>query len=148
TARADSDQELTRDFFRGARTGRAGRAAWALIDGEERPGENDGEEGSMKFVQGEGVWQLIDETAPRGARGLATLRSGGRWLTRREFCQFYLQAADRIPEHLPIRHGGADYTVTPLGAPGEKLALVIRGDGYSSTVATQFDVPGTGANGR
>jgi hypothetical protein len=58
-----------------------------------------------------------------------------------EFCKRMLRDPDKIPEHFPIRHKGADYTVTPLGAPGEKLALAIRGNGHSSTVATQFAMP-------
>lgn len=98
----------------------------------------------MQFVQRDGVWLLIDETAPADACVIATLRSEVEVLALREFCQCFLQAPDGVPEHFSIRHRGADYTVTPLGAPGEKLALVIRGDGYSSTVATEFAMPDPG----
>ncbi len=96
----------------------------------------------MKFVQREGDWQLIDENAPADACVIATLRSEVEVVALGEFCKFYLQSPDRVPEHFTVRHKGAEYTVTPLGAPGEKLALVIRGEGYSSTVATQFAMSG------
>jgi hypothetical protein len=100
-----------------------------------------GEEGwPVQFVRRKDVWLLIDENAPEQACVIATLRDEIELLALREFCQFYLQG--RVPEHFPIRHGSADYTVTPLGAPGEKLALVIRGDGYSSSVATEFRMAG------
>lgn len=96
----------------------------------------------MKFVQGDSVWQLIDEAAPAGANVIATLRSEVEVLALGEFCQFYLRGS--VPEHFPVRHNGNDYTVTPLGAPGEKLALVIRGDALSSTVATEFRMADSG----
>jgi hypothetical protein len=95
----------------------------------------------MKFVRGQGVWHLIDENAPKEACVIATLRNEVEVLALREFCQLTLQAPDHIPEHFPIRYQGVDYVVTPLGAPGEKLALIISGDGFSSTVATQFMMP-------
>ncbi len=98
----------------------------------------------MKFVHQNGVWLLIDELAPREACVIATLRNEVEVLALREFCQLTLQAPDHIPEHFLIRHKGADYTVTPLGAPGEKLALIITGNGYSSTVETEFAMPGRG----
>jgi hypothetical protein len=98
----------------------------------------------VQFVQRKDVWLLIDETAPEDACVIATLRDEVELLALREFCLFYLRG--RVPEHFPIRHGVADYTVTPLGAPGEKLSLIICGEGYASTVATEFAMPG-GAKG-
>src|SRR5687767_7686341 len=94
----------------------------------------------MKFVRGNGVWQLVDEHAPASACVIATLRNEVEVLALSYFCQLYLQAAERVPEHFSVRHQGADYTVTPLGSPGEKLALVIRGEGFSSTVTTEFEL--------
>jgi len=61
-----------------------------------------------------------------------------------ELCKLTLSDPDRIPEHFPVSHKGSVYTVTPLGPPGEKLSLVIRGGEYSSTVATEFRMPHTG----
>ena len=92
----------------------------------------------MKFVQRDGGWLLIDEKAPQEACVIATLRSEIEVLALREFCSLTLRAADRIPEHFAIRYREADYTVTPLGAPGEKLSLIIRGKEYTSTVETEF----------
>src|SRR4051812_18936959 len=98
----------------------------------------------MKFVGKQGIWHLIDETAPEAACVIATLRNEVEVVALREFCRYSLQTPDRIPEHFLIRHRGADYTVTPLGAPGEKLTLIIRANGFSSTVATEFRMPGQG----
>jgi hypothetical protein len=97
---------------------------------------------AMKFEQRGNDWLLIDENAPEGADVIAVLRSEVELVALSRFCQLYLQAPDRVPEHFTVSHKGADFTVTPLGAPGEKLALVIRGDGFSSTIPTEFAVTG------
>ncbi len=95
----------------------------------------------MQFVQQDGVWLLVDGPDPNHRRVIATLRDEIEVLALSEFCKLTLSAPDRIPEHFPVIHKGTAYTVTPLGSPGEKLALVIRGDGHSSTVATEFAMP-------
>jgi hypothetical protein len=96
----------------------------------------------MRFVQGEGVWHLVDEHAPADACIIATLRSEVEVLALSEFCRRYLHRADEVPEHFPVTYRGVTYLVTPLGAPGEKLELAIRGGGHSSTVKTEFAMPG------
>lgn len=97
----------------------------------------------MQFVQRDGVWFLVDGTD----RAIATLRNEIEVLALAEFCKITLMEPGRIPEHFPISHKGAGYTVTPLGAPGEKLSLVISGEKYSSTVKTEFAMPIDGDRG-
>jgi hypothetical protein len=125
----------------------ADRAARTFIDGEWPWPENEGvarRRAAMKLVQRDSVWLLIDETAPEEACVIATLQGEVEVLALREFCRLYLRGDDRIPEHFAIKYRGADYRVTPLGAVGEKLSLVICGNGYASTVATEFAMPDKG----
>lgn len=98
----------------------------------------------MKFVQEQGVWHLIDETTPERAFVIATLRNELEVLALREFCQLTLRDHEHTPEHFQIRYKETEYTVTPLGSPGEKLALSIVGNGFSSLVSTEFMMPGKG----
>lgn len=95
----------------------------------------------MRFVQRGSDWLLIDENAPVDACVIAVLRSKVEVVALNEFCKLTLTNPEHIPEHYPIRFEGADYTVTPLGAPGEKLTLVISGNGRSSAVVTEFAMP-------
>jgi hypothetical protein len=90
----------------------------------------------MRFVQQEGVWLLVG--GPDDNRVIATLRNETEVLALAEFCKLTLTVLGRVPEHFSISHNGIIYTVTPLGAPGEKLSLVIAGASYSATVQTEF----------
>jgi hypothetical protein len=93
---------------------------------------------AMRFVQREGVWDLVEDGDPAGVRVIATLKNEVEVLALHEFSQRFLVSPRRVPEHFQISHKGTDYTVTPLGAAGEKLALVVAGSGFSSTIATAF----------
>ena len=95
----------------------------------------------MQFVQENGVWLLVTNAETGKRRIIAELRSEIEVVALSEFCRLTLSAHDRIPEHFSVTYEGVDYTVTPLGAPGEKLDLVIRGRDHSSTVATEFVLP-------
>jgi hypothetical protein len=92
----------------------------------------------MRLVQRGDVWLLIDEAAPESACVIAVMRDEVEVLALHEFCRAYLQRPGGVPERFTVRCGDAEYTVTPLGTPGEKLSLVIRGEGYSSTLGTEF----------
>jgi hypothetical protein len=97
----------------------------------------------MRLVQENDRWLLIDETSP-GGRVIATLRDRVEVVAFAEYAKLTLSAPRKIPEHFRIRHDGAEYTVTPIGSPGERLSLVISGARYSATVATEFRMPRAG----
>jgi hypothetical protein len=92
----------------------------------------------MKFVQRSGVWHLIDENSPDQSGVLATLKNDAEILALKKFCEYYSEAGARgVPEHLAFEHQGIQYTVTPVGALGEKLRLILIGsDGTSGSIET------------
>jgi hypothetical protein len=87
----------------------------------------------------EGGWQLVGETAPGNTVLLATLKSKVEIQALRQFCEYFLQDPHQIPEHFLVESGGKRYTVTPLGGAGEKLTLLVAGEGgEAARVATEF----------
>jgi hypothetical protein len=90
----------------------------------------------MKFIEANGEWHLVAHTGLI----IASLKSEVEVLALRAFCERYFTAPARLPEHFWVERHGERYCVTPLGGPGEKLAIVVSGPGVSRTIATAFEL--------
>ena len=95
----------------------------------------------MRFEKEGDLWLLVSGE-PRQV--IATIRSEVEVVALAEFCKLILSDPSKVPEHFLIRHNGTEYVVTPLGAPGEKLSLVVSGGENSSSIVTEFVVPESG----
>jgi hypothetical protein len=97
----------------------------------------------MRFIQGrEGVWLLIDETAPSHECLVATVTGPVEVLALRGLCEVRL--ATRGPlQPFDVTFEGQSYRVTPFADRGGRLSLRIDGeDGSVSRVETKFQHPG------
>jgi hypothetical protein len=95
----------------------------------------------MRFVQqSEGVWLLIDESAPSRTCLIATVKGPVELLALKGLCESRL-AGDRL-RPFDISFGGHSYCVTPYDDRGARLSLRIDGvDGSLSRVETEFSYP-------
>jgi hypothetical protein len=96
----------------------------------------------MQFIQeSEGVWLLIDETAPSDACLIATVRGPVEVLALKGLCEARLAAAGP-PQPFVITLEGRGYRVTPYADREGRLSLRIDGkDGSLSRVETEFRYP-------
>jgi hypothetical protein len=101
------------------------------------------EETAMRFVQeSEGVWLLIDETAPSHACLIATVRGPVEALALKGLCEARL-ANRELLQPFDVTFEGQSYRVTPFDDRGGRLSLRIEGeDGSLSRVETEFQHPG------
>ena len=96
----------------------------------------------MQFIQRDGAWVLIDETAPPNANVIATVNGPVEVLALRGLCEARVGATGPI---LPfgVTFGGRSYRVTPFADRGGRLSLRLDGDdGSISRVETEFSWPG------
>jgi hypothetical protein len=93
----------------------------------------------MRFIQErEGVWLLIDETAPSQACLIATVRGPVEALALKGLCEARLTTRGRL-QPFDITFEGQSYRVTPFADRGGRLSLRIDGeDGSLSRVETEF----------
>jgi hypothetical protein len=93
----------------------------------------------MRFVEHEGCWRLVDDSAPGQSRVLATLRSEVEVLAMAAFCEHYLADPNNLPSRFEVRHGARTHVVFFLGGRGGRLTLHVEGeDGTVTDVATEF----------
>ena len=90
----------------------------------------------MRFVPEAGVWHLVEDDHA-GVLVLATLRTEIELLALKTFCTHFAADPLKVPEHFTVGQSGRQYRVTPLGADGEPLRIVIRADdGQVTTIET------------
>jgi hypothetical protein len=92
----------------------------------------------MRFIRGEGFWQLVTGDAPAETRVIATLRTELEVLALTRFCEHYLADPGALPSRFEIEYQGRTYRVYFLGGSGEKLTLHIDGGGEVLSVVTEF----------
>ena len=93
----------------------------------------------MQFTHGaEGVWLLIDETAPPDACVIATVRGAVEVLALKGLCEARLQSPGPLTS-FAFAFEDREYRVTPFPDRGGRLSLRIDGsDGSLSRVETEF----------
>lgn len=95
----------------------------------------------MQFVMADGVWNLIDETAPPDANVIAVLRGLVEILAVKALCEHKLLPGG-VPVEFAFTHDGHSYRVTPYSDRGKRLSLRIDGDdGSLLRVETEFRWP-------
>lgn len=95
----------------------------------------------MQFVQRDGVYLLIDETAPPDANVIATVRGPVEALALKGLCEARLDS-DNDLQPFDVTFGDHRYHVTPYADRGNRLSLRIDGsDGSLSRVETEFATP-------
>lgn len=93
----------------------------------------------MKFVTGQGVWHLIDDSSSSSPLVIATLKSEVEVLALGKFCELFLAAPENLPSQFEVRYEGKSYTAYFLGEKGEKLTLHLTSEGQSvTTISTEL----------